>query len=177
MRRCVSAAKASSAALGIDAFASAATSAGTRARFSRMTRRAAGGRGSLADSMTVTSIGQPPLDDFRAVAEIPPDLHGVVLQLDQFLEIRDLRDTQLLGTPRTDLGRVTVDGLPAAEDGILAANRANRLGQDIARGQRIAGGRTAIGEQDGLSAPRKRQSRSTSAALGGPIVSAVTVPP
>ena len=57
---CVSAANSSSAALGIDAFVSAKTSAGTRARFSRMTRRAAGGRGSLADSMTVTSTGSRP---------------------------------------------------------------------------------------------------------------------
>ena len=39
------------------AFTSAATSAGTRARFSRITRLAAGGRGSLAVSITVTSTG------------------------------------------------------------------------------------------------------------------------
>ena len=77
----------------------------------------------------------------------------MVFQLDQFLKIRDLRDAQLFGTLRADLGRVAVDRLPAAEDEVVAADGANGLGQDIARGKRVAGRRAAIGEQDGPVRP------------------------
>jgi len=59
-RRLVSAASCSSAASGMAAFTSAATSDGTRAFFIRITRFAAGGRGSLAVSITVTSMGSLP---------------------------------------------------------------------------------------------------------------------
>ena len=64
------------------------------------------------------------------------------------LQVGDLRDAQLLGALRPDLGRVAVDGLPAAEDEIVAADGADRLAEDVAGGQGVAGGGAAIGQQD-----------------------------
>ena len=77
----------------------------------------------------------------------------MVFQFDQFLEISNLRDAQLLGALRTDLGRVAVDRLPAAENKVVTADGANRLGENIACGERVAGRRAAIGEQNGPVGP------------------------
>ena len=55
---------------------------------------------------------------------------------------------------------------------------ADGAGQDVAGGQRVGGGGAAVGDQD---RPRRRRgysdSRSTSQAAGGPMVTTVTVPP
>ena len=154
-----SAANSSSAALGIDSFTSAKTSADTRARFNRMTRRAGGRTGLVGRLDHRHQHGQPALDDLPAMTEIPADLHGVVFELDEFLKVGDLRDAQFLGALRADLGRVAVDRLSAAEDEVISSDGANRLGQDIARGERVAGRCAAVREQDGADRPRGKGTR------------------
>ena len=68
--------------------------------------------------------------------------------VDQLFQVGDLRNAQLLGALRADLGRVAVDGLPAAEDEIVPADGPDGLAEDVAGGQRVAGGGPAVGQQD-----------------------------
>ena len=62
------------------AFTSAATSAGTFARFNRITRLAAGGRGSLAVSITVTSTGSLASTISQPWPDVAPDADHAVVQ-------------------------------------------------------------------------------------------------
>ena len=71
-----------------------------------------------------------------------------VLQIEQFFQVGDLRDAQFLGTLRADLSRIAIDRLAAGEDQVVVADRLDRLGQNVAGGQRVAGRRPAIGQQN-----------------------------
>ena len=50
------------------------------------------------------------------------------MNADQLLQVGDLRNAQLLGALRADLGRVAVDRLPAAEDEVVPADGPDGLG-------------------------------------------------
>ena len=165
-------------------FTSAAISAGTRARFSRITRLAAGGRGWLAVWITVTSTGS-----LASTTSQPCPCCGECCTTPSrrpthLLQVGHLRNAQFLGALRADLGRVAVDGLPAAEDEIVPADRADRLAEDIAGRQGVAGGRPAIGQQDRPIGPsieafaqhvgrfrRSHADNGDSAAVTGPAIS------
>ncbi len=136
------------------AFTSPATSAATRARFARITRLADGGRGVLAVCTTVTSTGRLGFDQLPSRARCCGECCTTPSHSDTaLLQVRDLRNAQLLGALRPDLGRVAVDGLPAAEDEIVAADGADRLAEDIAGRQRVAGRRPAVGQQNHAIGP------------------------
>ena len=98
---------------------SPASSARRRARLNRITRRAAGGRGLLAVSITVTSTGS----SASTISQPLPTLRRMRdrrrRRCRQLLQVGDLRDAQLLGTLRADLGRVAVDRLATAEDEVV----------------------------------------------------------
>ena len=81
-----------------------------------MTRFAAGGRGVLAVSSTVTSTGSCASTISQPLPTLRRTRTRLAVEVDQLLEVGDLRNAQLLGDLRADLGGVAVDGLPAAED-------------------------------------------------------------
>ena len=55
----------------------------------------------------------------------------------------DLRQAQLLGHLRPDLGGVAVDGLPAAEHQVDGAEPSHGEGEGVAGGQRVGAGERA----------------------------------
>jgi hypothetical protein len=88
------------------------------------------------------------IDDFPTVADIASDAGRFVLDVDHLFQVGDLRDAELFGRLRTRLGRVAVDRLTSAEDEVVIADRLNRLTQDVAGRERVAGRSAAIREED-----------------------------
>ena len=89
-------------------------------------------------------------DDLRAGIEgtLRGDL--AVRDLDDGLGVGDLRDAELLGRLRPDLGGVAVDGLPAAQDEVDLAELLDGALQGVRGGQGIRAGELAVGQQDHL---------------------------
>ena len=134
-----------------------------------MTSLALGGRGSLASLVIVSSAGSgarnvsvPSSTERVAVIEAPaPAGRAGRHDLVDAAHAGDLRQAELLGRLRADLGGVAVDRLPAAEDEIGRAQMLDRARERVASGQRVGAGEGAVGEQD---RPRRRRGTASRAA-------------
>jgi hypothetical protein len=81
-----------------------------------------------------------------AVADVALQADGLARKRHRLLKIRYDRQPQLLRKLRAYLGGVAVDGLPAAQHDV-GVQLADGAGEDVAGGQRVAGGRPAVGDE------------------------------
>ena len=120
-----------------------------------------GGRGSLASPVTVSRAGSgrvsvsvpPSIDCGCAVIDAARRRAGVAAgasSSSDAADAGDLRQAELLGDLRADLGGVAVDRLAAAEHEVGGAELLDRAGERVARGQRVGAGERPVGEQDDL---------------------------
>jgi hypothetical protein len=94
--------------------------------------------------------------NLSATASDPGDLQRAFHELERG-GIGNLRDTELLRHLRRYLGRVSIDGLHAGDDEVVAVaveelrlDLANRLGQRIGGSRGVGSSKLAVGEQDGM---------------------------
>src|ERR1035437_5696749 len=70
--------------------------------------------------------------------------------LDHGLGVGDLRDAELFGRLRADLGGITVDGLAAAQDQVELTELADGALEDVGGGEGVRAGELAVRQQDDL---------------------------
>ena len=94
--------------------------------------------------------GQRGFEDFVAAFDGAFRADLAVAELLHFLNVGDLRDAELFGDLRTDLGGVAVDGLTSAQNEVEIADLLRQAAQREASRQRIGSAERAVGQKHGL---------------------------